>query len=396
MTSVFFLRRLFIGVFVVAVFGPFLGWWTMPFAAVIAFVLPLPRIWRVIVAIVLTVWIGGSFSRVPSLPVTSLTSASASAWKRVSWTGRPTLFFRTEKHWLWNRLRSRFPKPEAELLAGLLYGDASTEARTAWKAVGVIHLLAVSGANIAFYVEGMNGLYRWLRWSRRQRFICATAFLIFFLFFAGIAPSLIRASLFSWVMELARERGRVPHAGHLFLCIFTVHLLFTPQAFIFSLCFVLSYLAFLTLLVVDHCVEQPLARIALTQVGCFLASAPILLWLQGSLAWTGIFLGPVLGFVLPLGTSTGVISLIPGFGGMSWPSFFLLRAALFLVKRVAIWDAPTIHATIPLVTVIVFEGAYIIGATLLIHRRRFFLSKSFDVCTLNTPNKSVFKDVHEQ
>ncbi len=390
MASVFFLRRLFIGVFLVAISGPFLGWWVMLIVIVTVFMLSLSTTLRVIVVIALAVWIGCSFSRVPSMSVASLASPSSASWKRVSWTGRPIIFFRDEKYWLWNRLRSRFPKPEAELLAGLLYGDASTEARAAWKAVGVIHLLAVSGANIVFYVEGMNGLYRWLKWSRRQRFVCATAFLIFFLFFAGIAPSLVRASLFLWVMEFSRERGRVPHTGHLFLCIFTAHLVFVPQALIFSLGFVLSYLAFLTLLVVNGYTERPLARIMLTQVGCFFVSAPVLLWLQGSVAWTGIFLGPTLGLLLPLGTSLGVASLAPGIGGMAWPSFFLLRAALFLMEYAAKWNIPSIHAVTPLVAVILFEGAYIIGAVFLIHRRRVSVSSRVDVGVPDMPNKTVF------
>ncbi|MEO8446555.1 MAG: DNA internalization-related competence protein ComEC/Rec2 [bacterium] len=87
---------------------------------------------------------------------------------------------------------------EASFLKGLVTGersDISQEMKTAFVNAGVMHLIAVSGLNVAYIIISLTLLLSLLRINLIPRTIIIVIFLIFYCFFTGSTASILRASI---------------------------------------------------------------------------------------------------------------------------------------------------------------------------------------------------------
>jgi competence protein ComEC len=105
----------------------------------------------------------------------------------------------------------------AALLPGLAIGDTSTMPgvlRDEFRATGLTHLTAVSGANVAIVVGAVFGLLGLLHAGPRTRVVCAALALVGFVVLARPSPSVLRAAVMGSVALLAvlsgRRRSAVP------------------------------------------------------------------------------------------------------------------------------------------------------------------------------------------
>ncbi|GAB5602859.1 DNA internalization-related competence protein ComEC/Rec2 [Thermus sp. FJN-A] len=143
-----------------------------------------------------------------------------------------------------------------EVLEGLVLGDKGglEEAYGLFQRAGLAHLLAVSGLHVGFLVSaGLMVLLPLGRW----RYLLALLLLPLYLFLAGPAPSLVRASLMAALSLLGLFLG-LGAAGllqALGVALF-LQLLLRPEA-ILSLGFQLSYLAVLGIALVLPAVRLP-------------------------------------------------------------------------------------------------------------------------------------------
>lgn len=117
-------------------------------------------------------------------------------------------------------LKATLPPREAGLMAGLLLGsrrDLPDEIKDAFKASGVFHLLAVSGAHLAMIILPILGLLRYLGLSRRAASGALIPLVLFFMLLTGGSPSVLRAGLMAMLVLLGevlnRERDAVNTLG---------------------------------------------------------------------------------------------------------------------------------------------------------------------------------------
>jgi len=96
------------------------------------------------------------------------------------------------------------------LIPGLVLGDTSRESAqftTEMRRVGLTHLTAVSGENFAIIAATMLWLTQWIIRRRRARLLITAIVLIGFIFLVRPSPSVLRASVMTGVLLLAKARG---------------------------------------------------------------------------------------------------------------------------------------------------------------------------------------------
>ncbi len=101
------------------------------------------------------------------------------------------------RRWAIHTIRSRLPETSGALLAGLLLGERTTlprETDEAFRAAGVYHVLAVSGANVALVAVTAFGALTLLGVPRRATLLGTGAALVGFALVVGGEPSVLRAT----------------------------------------------------------------------------------------------------------------------------------------------------------------------------------------------------------
>ncbi|MGI9132180.1 MAG: ComEC/Rec2 family competence protein, partial [Candidatus Nanopelagicaceae bacterium] len=96
------------------------------------------------------------------------------------------------------------------LIPGLVIGDTSLEEpnfAVNMRRVGLSHLTAVSGANFAIIAAFLLWLSQWVFKRVRSRLILTSLVLIGFIFLVRPSPSVLRASVMSAVILIAKARG---------------------------------------------------------------------------------------------------------------------------------------------------------------------------------------------
>ncbi len=136
------------------------------------------------------------------------------------------------------------PQENSEIMKGLLLGgkEVSDETRARFSAVGISHLLAVSGLHTGIICGVLVWALRKLGLMARERFFIICSFLALFSFMVGLTPSVLRASVMMGVVMLAGAVDRKQDAPTSFC--FTAFLLLVFQPYIlYSISFQLSFLA---------------------------------------------------------------------------------------------------------------------------------------------------------
>lgn len=102
------------------------------------------------------------------------------------------------------------PEPHAGLLSGLLFGTKASLSREFYDALvasGTLHIVALSGMNISIMTRLIQSCLMW--WlGRRLSGIVTLGVIAWFVWFVGISPSILRASLMGGIAILAILFGR--------------------------------------------------------------------------------------------------------------------------------------------------------------------------------------------
>jgi len=144
-----------------------------------------------------------------------------------------------------NVINSSLPRQQAGLLNGMLIGyrkGLSEEVQEAFSNAGLTHIMAVSGANVAFLILPLSFLFRQLRIRKRVSNLLIMLFLAMFVFITGFEPSVLRAVLMAYVVLTAAILYEKPdvYASLAFSCII---LLLANPCMLFHAGFQLSYMA---------------------------------------------------------------------------------------------------------------------------------------------------------
>jgi competence protein ComEC len=230
---------------------------------------------------------------------------------------------------------------ERALMAGFLLGDTRElphEVKEQFRASGLTHLLAVSGANVAFVLALARPLLR--RLPLRAQLVAGLTLLVVFGTMTRWEPSVLRACAMAACSMTALYLGR-PTAGIRVLALAVVVLVLADPFLVHSIGFLLSCGASAGIAVLapaitarvpgPHWLREPLGVTLAAQIGV----APVLIPVFGSVPLAALpanlVAGPIAGPLTVLGLATGVAG---GVVESWWPGLAaLLQAPTALLAR---------------------------------------------------------------
>ena len=140
-------------------------------------------------------------------------------------------------------IKKSLPHQQAGLLNGMLIGyreDLSEEVQEAFSNAGLTHIMAVSGANVAFLILPLSFLLKLLHIKKKTANIMIIAFLGMFVFVTGFEPSVLRAVLMADVLLVSAVLYREPDV-YAALAVSCIILLAASPGMLFNIGFQLSY-----------------------------------------------------------------------------------------------------------------------------------------------------------
>jgi competence protein ComEC len=236
---------------------------------------------------------------------------------------------------------------ERALMAGFLLGDTRELPRDVeeqFRASGLTHLLAVSGANVAFVLALARPVLR--RLPLRAQLVAGLTLLVVFGTMTRWEPSVLRACAMAACSMTALYLGR-PTAGVRVLALAVVVLVLADPFLIHSIGFLLSCGASAGIAVLapaitarvpgPHWLREPLGVTLAAQIGV----APVLIPVFGSVPLAALpanlVAGPIAGPLTVLGLATGVAG---GLVESWWPGLAaLLQAPTAVLARAMLWVA---------------------------------------------------------
>jgi competence protein ComEC len=228
-------------------------------------------------------------------------------WQPLDQARSPSSWIQAVRSWVRLRLHSKLAKTDAGLARALLLGEsqaAPVDQRSAYRQLGLLHLLCISGLH--FWVWGgllrrlLPSKVRWLRWP------CL-------LVLAGLAQfsaPVVRAATALVLREWLAARGRACLAWQLWACALWVEL---ARSSGLPMGFLLSYAATAGLLWTPHAPGRHwLLRTLLPSAAAFLATAPLVHTWQATLEPWSIPLTPVFASLLPFRLLGSALTCLPG------------------------------------------------------------------------------------
>jgi competence protein ComEC len=152
----------------------------------------------------------------------------------------------------------------AAIAYALIFGDTSEispEAKSVYKAVGIMHVFAVSGLHFAFLFSLLNFLFKKLGLKKQpHKSIAIFIIFIFFAYLCGFSPSALRAVTMITIYMYASSSGRKYDIMNV-LCFAAVVLLLINPLYLFDVGFLLSFFAVFGIALFDRKAINFLVRI---------------------------------------------------------------------------------------------------------------------------------------
>lgn len=254
----------------------------------------------------------------------------------------------------------------------MLYGDANFSAvdRAKVRAVGLSHLVAVSGANILFLLQMFRmAAWRLLR-TPRSRFAADAMGIISIVVLMGGSTSVVRGGLMLVLFGGARMFGRRPAFGRVLLLSGLILVAAEPRRLLFDAGFHLSFLACVGLL---HASERGQAQDVLERFSVrgswytWIWTAPYQLWFFGSVSWLGLVANVLVLFIVPWIQALALVVWFVPVRPIAWP----LRLCLSYLWSIVDWASPFSYP-LSLASGVAFPlmaCAYLVLMVLLVHKR---------------------------
>jgi len=243
------------------------------------------------------------------------------------------------------------PHPHATIASGLLLGikELPESLETKFRDIGVSHIMAASGYNVAVVLEILLGTLAYIM-RRNRAFWFLLLGVILYVLLAGGEAAVVRAGLMGAIVLIARESGRAAPARNLLLFAAVLMLLVNPRLLRDDVGFQLSLLATTGLTIVGPKIRQRLLflpgafgiqeALAAT-LAATLFTLPITIWNFG----VPSFISPIANLlILPLVpyamafsafaalVGSIVVSLGPIFAGPAWA---VLQLMIFFARSLS-------------------------------------------------------------
>ncbi len=217
--------------------------------------------------------------------------------------------------------RAALPDAEAGLLPGLAVGDTvglAVESESDFRTAGLTHLLAVSGANLAFVSGALLMVLRRARADPRLAAALGAAAVIGFVVLARPSPSVVRAGVMGGVVLLAMASGRARSAMPS-LAVAVLVLLPVDPSLALDPGFALSVLATAALVLLAPGLARALRRRRVpgwiadalaVSTAAFLVTAPVVAGLSGQVAPVAVVANLLAAPVVAPATVLGVLAAL--------------------------------------------------------------------------------------
>ena len=255
--------------------------------------------------------------------------------------------------WIYNlreesleRIYSQIPFPESALMSGILLGTdwlIPPAYENAYRACGLIHIIAISGFNIALISNFIIKATR-LFLSPGKAGIVAIAAISLYTVMAGAEPAVVRAALMGCLAIPAHYVGRRPIPIHSLVVVGAIMLLGNPFL-LWDAGFQLSFLACLGLITM----ADPLQNFTVGLLARFLSESTVNWWkpILSLVINTLVAQFAVLPVILNMDTSISMYSLAANLTVLPMQSILMILGALSVVFG---WFLPGISRILAIAT----------------------------------------------
>ena len=269
-------------------------------------------------------------------------------------------------------------EPAAGLLLGILFGvkrALASEILEEFIATGLVHIVVLSGYNIALVVEAATKMFR--HTPLRVKYFLIYGSIVLFILFVGASSTVVRAGIMASIAIFARQSGRDSDGLKLLLLAASIMVMYEPLTLVYDPSFQLSFLATLGLVVwtphtTKWCSKVPkrflLREVTASTIATQMTVVPYIVWYIGSVSTIGLFANILVVPVIPLVMLTGFLTLIFGllYLPLSFPfavvAYVLTSLILHLTHILAQIPGIVVKAHLPLyILIIIFivQAAYL-------------------------------------
>lgn len=279
-------------------------------------------------------------------------------------------------------MQNALPEPVASFAMGLLVGqrtNLSVDITAALTAVGLVHIVAVSGYNLTIIVRAVGRLKLG---SKYQKLIISLALIAGFVMITGFSASIVRAALVSVLSLWAWYYGRHVKPMVLISLAAAATSLWNPFYIWTDIGWYLSFLAFFGVLVIAPLVsarlfkKQPklLTTVLIETLSAEIMTLPLILMTFSQLSIIALIANLL---VVPLVPLAMLLSAVAGTAGVlapqiaGWfalPARLLLTYMLDIVHLLSSIPSVLIHRAISLVYMIILYGLVLL--LILINRHK--------------------------
>lgn len=267
-------------------------------------------------------------------------------------------------------MQSALPEPLASFGLGLLIGQRNTlpeNITTALTAVGLVHIVAVSGYNLTILVRGVGRLKLG---SKYQKLILSLALIAGFVFITGFSASIIRAALVSTLALWAWYYGLRIKPIVLIAFVAAITALWNPFYVWSDLGWYLSFLAFFGVLVIAPVIaarlfKKPpklLTMVILETLSAEIMTLPLILMSFSQLSLIALvantLIVPLVPFAMLLSAIAGAAgALLPQVAGwFGLPARLLLTYMLDIIHILSNLPSVLVHRSLSLPYMLIIYG----------------------------------------
>lgn len=286
-------------------------------------------------------------------------------------------------------MQNALPEPMASFGLGLLVGlrSAMPQAILAQlTAVGLVHIVAVSGYNLTILVRGVARLK--IR-SKYQKLILSLALIGLFVMVTGFSASIVRAALVSVLSLWASYYGL--RIKPIVLISFAAALTgFANPFYVWGdLSWYLSFLAFFGILIIAPTIQarffskQPklITAVLLETLAAELMTLPLIMMSFGQFSVVALLANLLIVPIVPLAmllaaTAAFAGALVPQLAGwVAWPAVLLLTYMLDIVHLLAAVPSVLLHASLSASLMLCFYGILLIVIVAMRKKARLKISQ---------------------
>jgi len=256
----------------------------------------------------------------------------------------------SSKHAYLDNLSKVLPEPHSAFMAGLTVGERSgfpVGLEEAFRKVGVIHIVVLSGYNISIISDNVSRVLQYLPVAKIFRAALAAFGIILFAILTGASATVVRASIMGLLLLWAKESGRIYEALAALFAAGFLMVVFNPKILIFDVSFQLSFMATLGLILLSPRLEKyfrwfpnfwKMREHLLATISTQIFVLPLLLSIGGTFSWATIPANLLILTAVPVTMFFGFLTGLAGFLSyglsqiFSWPAYLFLSYELWVVN----------------------------------------------------------------